>query len=376
MKAFVTGGSGFIGSHVVQKLVERGYQVNALVRNESSAFSVRRFGAQPIWGDIIAPETLRDGLRGCDVVFHIAGWYRLGASDWRKAELINVEGTRNVLTLAWQLRIPRILYTSTVTVFGDTHGVLVDETYQPQANQFLNEYDRTKWIAHYQIAVPLIQQGAPIIIALPGVAFGPGDPSLVGDLMRCFYWGLMPVLPGPETSFTYAHVEDIAEGLILAAEKGSPGESYILAGPYLDLAEAINLWSLLTGKRYPLIKIPARYLKPFAPLLSTIQGILPLPPILSRDAVSVLGATYLASAEKARKMLGWRPQSLAAGFRETFAAIAQEKPPVSLPAAPKKRRTLATVALGSALGLLSIWMFTRWLRSERKRRDLGGFGSR
>ena len=184
MKAFITGGTGFIGRRLVERLVQRGDQVQALVRSQKGAADLQAMGAQPVYGDVTDRETMREGMKGCDVVFHLAGWYKLGGRNIGEGEAINVEGTRNTLELAYELGISKIIYTSTVAVFGDTHGSLPDESYQGPEGPFLTEYDRTKWIAHYKVAHPLIEKGAPVIILMPGVVYGPGDPSLVGDLMR------------------------------------------------------------------------------------------------------------------------------------------------------------------------------------------------
>ena len=125
MKAFVTGGSGFIGQHVVRKLIDRGYEVNALARSEQSAAILNALGATVFAGDITDTASMRPAMKGCDLVFHMAAWYYIGAKDWMQAEAINVGGTRRVLRLAHELGIPKIVYTSTVAVFGDTQGQLV-----------------------------------------------------------------------------------------------------------------------------------------------------------------------------------------------------------------------------------------------------------
>lgn len=276
MKAFVTGGTGFIGQHVVRKLVERGYDVVGLARTEDSAESLRELGAQPVTGDITDSESMRGPMSGCDVVFHLAGWYKTGRNDWMEAEILNVGGTRKVLRLAHELGVPKIVYVSTLAVFGDTKGQIVDETYQYNG-PFVTEYDRTKWLAHYKVAIPLMEKGAPVTIVMPGVAYGPGDHSAIMDLMRSFYRGV-PVLAGPEMTVTYAHVEDIAEGIILAAEKGRVGESYILAGPAVPLGEMYDFWSYLTGKRAPVLRVPAGVLQPLAPAVDALGSALSLPP--------------------------------------------------------------------------------------------------
>lgn len=359
-RAFVTGGTGFIGRSLVRQLINQGYEVNALVRSEKGAGELLALGAHPVRGEILDKDSMRAAMQGCDVVFHVAGWYRLGAKDFQIAERTNVEGTRNVLTLAYELGIPKIIYTSTLAVFGDTHGALVDESYRMPAYQdFLTEYDRTKWAAHYQVAIPLIQNGAPIIILQPGGVYGPRDHSLIGGLMHAFYWGKFPFpfSPVPNLTLTFAHVDDIAEGHILAAERGKPGETYILAGPALSMNQMIELWSQVTGKKGPLLSVPARFLKPFAPVVTLAEKYFPLPELLSRDAVVILDASYMAKADKAREQLGWQPRPLEQGLQETFAWIASEGKPESQQAS--RRKMAAGLILGAAAGLLLAWLLRR-----------------
>ena len=355
MKAFVTGGSGFIGQRVVQKLRERGYEVSALARSPESTAVLQALGCTVIPGDITDTASMREGMAGSDIVFHIAAWYKLGNVDWMKAEAINVGGTRKVLRLAHELGIPKIIYTSTIAVFGDTKGQLVDETYF-KGGPFLTEYDRTKWLAHYKVAIPLIEKGAPITIVLPGAVYGPGDTSNVVELMRQFYRGLS-VLTGPEMTLTYAHVTDIAEGHLLAAEKGKPGESYILAGPAIPLGEMIDFWGHITGKSTPLLRIPARFVKPFAPLVGALSKALSLPDVYSEDSVNILGATYIARSDKARAELGWQTRPLQTGMLETFEWIKETE--AYQDTQSNREKQLAGLAVVAALVLFVLWLLGR-----------------
>lgn len=357
MKAFVTGGTGFIGKHVVRKLIKRGYEVYALVRSADGAAEMAHMGATPVHGTITDMDSMREGMRGSDVVFHIAGWYKVGAKDWMKAESINVGGTRKVLRLAQELGVPKIIYTSTVAVFGDTKGKLADENYY-QGGPFLTEYDRTKWLAHYKVALPMMEKGAPIIIVQPGGTYGPGDQSLIGQQMTAFYRGQMPVVFGPDTVITYAHVEDIAEGHILAAEKGKIGESYILAGPAVPLGEMFDFWAQITGKRPPVLRIPTTLMKPFGPVIGAADALLPLPEMFSQEAVNELGASYMAAANKARAQLGWQPRSLHEGMTETFEWIKQETAGMP-PVVGQQEKKVAGIALGAAVVLLLLYLLTR-----------------
>ena len=364
MKAFVTGGSGFIGRYLVRGLVARGYEVVGLARSEQSAAILAADGAHVAHGDILDAPSLRAGMAGCDVVFHLAAWYKTGAADWRSAEPINVNGTRNVLQAAFDLDIPKIVYTSTVAVFGNTHGKMADETYESPSGPFLTEYDRTKWLAHYKVAEPLIEEGAPIVIVMPGGVYGPGDTSLLGEMMRRFMQGQMPLTPGPEMTITWAHVADVAEGHILAAEKGRVGESYVLAGPAIPMGEMVDFWAYLTGKPGPLVKVPAKAIQALGPIISALEKKVSLPEIISREAINMLNATYMARSDKARRELGWRPRPPQAGMLETFEWLAEQH------AAPTHHKsiekTVAQYTLIAALLLLLWWLLTRWGKKRQQ----------
>jgi len=148
----------------------------AIARNPESARDLESIGVDVRRGDITDPDSLRGLMAGVDGVFHIAGWYKIGSRDLSEGERLNLAGTRNVLTAMKELRVPKGVYTSTLAVFSDTHGRLVDETYRHNG-RWLTEYDWTKWIAYYEIAEPMIRAGLPLVIVQPGVNYGPGDTS-------------------------------------------------------------------------------------------------------------------------------------------------------------------------------------------------------
>ena len=266
-------------------------------------------------------------------------------------------GTRSVLGLAWDLSVPKIVHTSTVAVYGDTKGQLVDENYF-QGGPFLSEYDRTKWLAHYKVAQPMIERGAPIIIVAPGGIYGPGDHMITIDFMERFYAGQLPAVPAPGFTWTYAHVEDIAEGLILAAEKGEIGETYILAGPAVPLGEMVDFWGQITGRKPPLVRVPASVLLAFKPLVSALETSAPLPDFVSGEAIDVLNATYMARADKARVVLGWHPRSLQEGMSETFRWIAAQQPDEA-PDESVRQRKIAGYALLAVAAVLFLWFLGR-----------------
>jgi dihydroflavonol-4-reductase len=357
MKAFVTGGAGFVGRHIVRKLLDRGYEVVALARSPESAARLYEMGVDVVIGNITDVASMREGMVGSDLVFHLAGMYAIGGVDREEMEIVNVGGTRKVLRLAQELNIPKIIYTSTVNVFGDTKGQLVDESYAANG-PFRTEYDRTKWLAHYKVVLPLIEKGAPVVIVIPGPVYGPGDQSIIADMMRLFYRGF-PAVPGPETVATFTHVEDVAEGHILAAEKGRIGETYILTGPAIPLGEMMDFWAHLTGKPAPAFSLPSPLLRATSSLIGAAGSFTDLNSAFSKEGAAFVGATYMARSDKARKELGWRTRSLQTGMLETFEWIAETEDDRKTDIVRKREEQLGRLVLVSAVILLIAWIITR-----------------
>ena len=176
MKYFVTGATGFVGGRVVRQLIDAGNQVVVVVRNPPKAADLANPGVEIHKGDVTDKESMRAPMQGVDGIFHIAGWYKIGVKDKSEGAKINIQGTRYVLELMQEFGIAKGVYTSTLAVFSDTHGRMVDETYRYDGPH-LSEYDRTKWVAHYEVAEPMIKAGLPLVIVQPGVIYGPGDTS-------------------------------------------------------------------------------------------------------------------------------------------------------------------------------------------------------
>src|SRR5438270_9502468 len=162
MKYFLTGATGFLGSHVARQLLAAGHSVNALVRTPTKAGELAALGAKLFAGDITDKDSLREPMRGTDGVFHVAAWYKIGARDHTEAERINVGGTRNVLEVMRELGIRKGVYTSTLAIWSDTSGRVVDESYR-YTGPHISEYDRTKAAAH-AVAEGFIREGLPLVI--------------------------------------------------------------------------------------------------------------------------------------------------------------------------------------------------------------------
>ena len=355
MKVFITGGSGFIGRRVVSRLIAQGHDVYALTRNGKGAAILEELGATAILGDITDRRSMKIGMSGSDCVIHMGAMNRLGERNWRQMEIVNVAGTRNVLELAQELNVPKIIYTSTVSIFGDTQGILSDETSQPDIPD-QSHFARTKWLAHYDVVLPMIEAGAPVIVLMPGLGYGPGDPGLIGELMSRFHANRFPfpLLPGPDTMVTFAHVDDIADGIILGMEKGKIGESYILAGPAVSFGEMVDFWSRLTGRPKPILRVNGSLLRPVVPVLDALASILPVSSVFTGEAIGSLGGTFIAAGQKAIDELGWQNRSMQAGMLDTFNEISLNEH--DRPNSPLHSKNIVKVILGLSI-LVTLYYF-------------------
>ena len=313
MKYFVTGATGFVGGVLARKLREVGHEVHASVRSPEKAKELEAIGVKLFKGDVTDKESMRVAMSGVDGVFHVAGWYKIGTPDKRDGERVNIQGTRNVLELMQELKIPKGVYTSTLAVNSDTHGQLVDESYH-FGGKHLSEYDRTKAVAH-EIAKDFIAKGLPLVIVMPGLIYGPGDTSTVRTSIISLLQGQLPMLPN-QTKLTWAHVDDIVQGHILAMEKGKTGETYIIAGEPVKLADAFLLASQITGKRAPKV-VPYQMLKVMSYLARPFDNWLP-ESYTSEGLRIVAGVTYLGDNSKAKRELGYNPRPLREGWEQTL----------------------------------------------------------
>jgi dihydroflavonol-4-reductase len=305
VRALVTGGTGFLGSALVRELLAHGYTVTALVRTFERAQRLPR-GVRAVPADITRPDSFRHALRGVDIVFHLAAVTKVGIKpkDQPRVQRINVDGTRHVLELAAAASVPRIVHVSTVAVYGDTRGQCVTETYHPNDLTFESEAQRTKHVAHFEVAEPMQRRGAPLIIACPGALYGPGELAPFHRLLRLQARGRLPVMLGPDNARSWTHVDDAARGLRLLAEAGRIGETYNLCGPAHTLREFFTVSARAAGVSAPLLWLPSSLARTFAHLL---EG--PLPH-LAEQFRTWAGVTYLACSAKAQSELGWQARPL------------------------------------------------------------------
>jgi nucleoside-diphosphate-sugar epimerase len=321
MKVFVTGGTGFIGGHVVRQLRERGDEVVAWVRNPEKGASLAALGAELRTGDLSDRAALAAGMGGCDAVIHGAAVYEVGIPRSERPAMYetNVVGTENTLGAALDTGIGKVVYVSTVGAFGNTHGEVVDESYEHPAQSFTSYYEETKYEAH-QVAKRLIAEGLKCVIVQPGGVYGPDDHSALGKQMLDFLDGRMPFVPFADLGMNMVHVDDVATGVLLALDKGEVGESYVLGDEITTMRGLMDATAKVAGKRAPRANIPTSLLKvaaPFGPVIGKLMG---QPPNMRELISSSDGVTFWAKQDKAVRELGFAPRGLETGLRQTFEA--------------------------------------------------------
>ncbi|MBD1861060.1 MULTISPECIES: NAD-dependent epimerase/dehydratase family protein [Trichocoleus] len=317
MKALVTGANGFTGSHLVRLLEQRGDQVVGLVRKSSNLSRLADTQVHLVYGDLSDREALRTAMQGVDIVFHTAAYVELGLVNAAEMERVNVEGTRAVMEVAKEVDVAKVVYCSTIGVFGDTQGQVVDETFQRTQKDFSSAYDRTKYDA--QVFVDqMAQQGLPVVSVMPSGIFGADDPHFI-PVLRQFLKGGLKLWAGGDRVTGVVHVDDLAMAMILAAERAPTGEHYIISAGDLTTREMFQIVGQQAGIAAP-TEAPKALVRLVGNILDPLGRLFSWQPPLSRERVHyVYDRCVRVDAAKARRELNWQPRSVA----DTLTEIAQ-----------------------------------------------------
>ncbi len=308
MKALVTGANGFTGSHLVRALLERGDRVVALARRSSDLSRLEGCDVELVYGDITDRKSLKTAMTEVDQVFHTAAYVELGLVDGDRMERVNVEGTRAVLETAQAKGVTRMVYCSTIGVYGDTQGKVIDETFQRTQQNFSSAYDRTKYLAQ-RLVDQAAAAGFPVISVMPSGIFGPDDPHF-GPVLRTFCKGKLKLWAGGDRITGIVHVDDLVAAMLLAAEKAPAGEHYIISAGDLTTREMFQILSRETGVPAP-AEAPQWLVRLAGNLLDPIGRLLNWQPPLSRERVHYLyDRCVRVDGSKAMRELGWQPRSV------------------------------------------------------------------
>lgn len=307
MRAFVTGGTGFVGAHVVRCLLQSEYKVTALVRKNSRLENLKGLEIDMVIGDLNDPG-IWEQMRGCHYLFHLAAHYSLWQKDRHLLYHHNVEGTRNLLRSAQKAGIERTVYTSSVAAIGvGESGEIVDETHQSPLNKLVGDYKKSKFLAE-QVAKTAVQEGQDIVIVNPSSPIGPLDikPTPTGDIILRFLRQQMPAYVN--TGLNFIDVRDVAQGHLLALEKGKTGDRYILGNENLSLKQLLDTLSEITGIKAPQLSLPSFIPLSVAWIEEKVLAPLGKTPTVPIDGVRMAQQPMYYNASKAIRILGL-PQS-------------------------------------------------------------------
>ncbi|MCZ6689097.1 MAG: NAD-dependent epimerase/dehydratase family protein [Planctomycetota bacterium] len=317
MKALVTGGTGFVGASLVRELIAQSWEVRALVRKESPGGNLEGLEVERIQGDLLDPTSLEKAMKGCDALFHCAAHYALWTP---KPDLLyesNVTGTANILEVAGNLGIERIVYTSTVAAVGrPENGSLGTEEHFVNPDKAVGHYKRSKVLAEQKVR-EAAGNGLPVITVNPSAPVGPFDikPTPTGQMILDFVRGKVPAYM--DTGLNLVDVRDVARGHILALEKGRPGERYILANRNMTLKEIFDLLGTLTGIPSPRVRLPYFVALAAAFFDEAITGrVLGRTPRVTVSGVRMTKNKMWYDASKAIRELGFRQSPVEQALRD------------------------------------------------------------
>lgn len=321
MKAFVTGATGFLGSHVARVLAEQGSDLRLLVRPTSDLRNLEGLNADRVAGDLRDPASIEKALSGCDVVFHVAADYRLWVRDPAEMYRSNVEGTRSLLEAARKQGVRRVVYTSSVATMGFTsktnYGNVADEQSPVGIDDMIGHYKRSKFMAE-QVAVEAARSGVDVVIVNPTTPIGERDikPTPTGRIVVDFLKRKFPAYV--ETGLNLVDATECAGGHVQALEKGKAGERYILGGENLTLKQILDRLGAITGLKSPTVKLPYFFALATGVVDEMVMGrLLGREPRATIDAVRMGRKMMFVSSAKAERELGWRTVPVEGALRRS-----------------------------------------------------------
>jgi dihydroflavonol-4-reductase len=317
----VTGATGFVGAAVARALVARGFRLRLAHRRGSDLANIRAIEAERIEADLTDHASLARAVAGCRFLFHVAADYRLWVPDPSAMRRVNVDGTLALLDAAKAAGVERVVYTSSVAALGlTTDGSPASESTPNRAEDHVGPYKGSKYQAELAVR-DLAREGLDVVIVNPSAPVGPGDikPTPTGRMVLDAARGRMPAYV--ETGMNIVHVDDVAEGHVLALEHGRAGESYILGGENLMLSEIGRMITRLAGRSPPRVKLPIGPLMPVAALMEAWAGISGQAPLMTRDMLKMARHRMFYCSAKAKHELGYAPRPAEAAFRDALADL-------------------------------------------------------
>lgn len=307
MRVFITGATGFVGAHVARRYAAEGASLRLLTRTTSRLEGLAGLDAETVVGDLREPSSFRSALEGCDALVHVAADYRLWVRDPREMYAANVDGTRELLRMAREVGVQQVVYTSSVATMGfKSDGTIVNENTPVSLNDMIGHYKRSKFLGEME-AIKAAKAGQHVMILNPTTPIGPGDakPTPTGRIIVDFLNRKFPAYV--DTGLNLVDVDEVARMHVVALERGTPGERYILGGENLTLKQILDRMSAITGLPSPTMKVPHAVAMGFAFFDETITGRLRgKEPRATVEAVRMGKKMMFASSAKAERDLGFR----------------------------------------------------------------------
>jgi dihydroflavonol-4-reductase len=322
MRVFVTGATGFIGSHTAERLALAGHELSCLVRKTSNTGRLRKLGAALTFGDVTDRASLLEGMNGCDWVVNIAAAYSFWLPRKRTYAEVNVGGTRNVMECALETGLHRVVHISTVAIYGKPAERPIRENTEPGPARF-SEYARTKYGGDL-IAWELSKtKGLPLAVVYPGGVLGPADPKPTGEYIQNLISGRLPATVFEDVLFPWVHVRDVAEVIVRAAEKeGNIGEKYLAVAENLTFGQINQMISEISGAALPRLSMPDWLAMANAALLTLLADVVKRPPPwgMALDQIRTMKEGAEADGSKAERELGITYTPIRAALEEAIAS--------------------------------------------------------
>ena len=322
MRAFITGATGFIGSHVATKLAQSGHELHCLVRSTSDVERLRELGATLCVGDLNDRASQLEAMMGCHWVVNLAGIYSYWEPNKRAYADVNVLGTRNVMECALEAGASKVLHVSTASVYGTPRDDPFSEV-SPVGPVRFSEYARTKYEGELAAWELYERRGLPLVVIYPGAVLGPGDDKPTGQYIVALLRRRLPAISLEGAVLTYVHVRDVAEAIVQALEKqDNVGERYLVGKHQLSLGDFSRMVSEISGVPLPKVRLPDFLLAVNALLLTGLASMVKVPPIwgMSLDKVRTTRAGYRFDGSKAERELGITYTPIRTALEEAIAS--------------------------------------------------------
>ncbi|MEI9930055.1 MAG: hopanoid-associated sugar epimerase [Rhizomicrobium sp.] len=319
----VTGASGFVGSAVAGKLAERGHRVRVLMRKTSPKTNLAGLDAEPVLGDMMDAASMRSAMQGACYLFHVAADYRLWARDPEEIVRNNREGTRNVMEAALAEGVEKIVYTSSVATLKPIAGRSAGEDSRHDEQTAIGAYKRSKVVAERVVETMIAEHALPATIVSPSTPIGPRDvkPTPTGRILVEAATGRMPAYV--DTGLNLVHVDDVADGHLLALDKGKIGERYILGGQDATLAQMLAVIAELSNRKPPRINLPRAPLYPLAYAAEAFASLTGKEPFVTVDALNMSKYHMFFSSAKAERELGYKARPYREALSDALAWFKQ-----------------------------------------------------